>query len=188
MLKPKISDSILCEGLNKKDKKSFDLIFERYWKRLYLYAYKIFQDQGICEDIVQEVFIKLWENAESNPINNLEGYLFRAVKFRISNAIRNLKNTSQIDDVLGNLPLQHPVDLDFEFQETNGLIHRSIESLPEKCREIFRLSREEHLSNREIAERLDISIRTVETQIYRALKVIRKNIGELYILFFFAFL
>jgi RNA polymerase sigma-70 factor (family 1) len=188
MLKPKISDSILCNGLAKKDRKSFDLIFERYWKRLYLYAYKIFQDKVVCEDIVQEVFIKLWENADTNTISNLEGYLFRAVKFRISNAIRNLKHTSQIDDVLGNLPIQHPVDLDFDFEETSGLVHDSIETLPEKCREIFRLSREDHLSNKEIAARLNISVRTVETQIYRALKVIRRNIGELYILFFFAFM
>lgn len=185
MLKPEISDSTLCEGLFKKEKKAFDLIFERYWKRLFVFAFKIFRDKEICEDIVQEVFVKLWENASENRISNLEGYLFRAVKFRISNGIRNMKRTTDLEDVLHHLPFEKSVDLQMEYTETSELIAESINKLPEKCREIFLMSREEHLSNLEIANKLNISVRTVETQIYRALKSIRKNMGELFFLFFF---
>ena len=188
MSKPKITNSTLSEGIFTKDKKTFDLIFEKYWKRLYLYCYKIFQDKAICEDIVQEVFVKLWENESLQPISNIEGYLFRAVKFRISNAIRNLKNTSQLDDLMEQMPINATPQLDLEFLETNEIIYGSIESLPDKCKLIFKMSRDEQLSNREIAERLQISVRTVETQIYRALKIIRKNMGELYILIFYTFL
>ncbi|WP_373494384.1 RNA polymerase sigma-70 factor [Aquiflexum sp.] len=180
MSKPKITDEFLLKGLLKKDKKAFDLIYEMYWKRLFLYAYKIFEDKAICEDVVQEVFIKLWENAEKREIQLLEPYLFRAVKYQISNAIRNLKQTSQIDQVLPLLHTELAPDNLLELEETVEAINNSVEQLPEKCRQIYILSREEHLSNKEIAHQMNISVRTVEAHLYKALSVIKKNIGEVY--------
>lgn len=79
MSKPKIADDFLLKGLMKKDKKAFDRIYEMYWKRLFMYAYKIFEDKVICADVVQEIFIKLWENAEKREIKLLEPYLFRVI-------------------------------------------------------------------------------------------------------------
>ena len=70
---------------------AFSIIFNRYWKRLYAYALKIYKDEAVCEDIVQEIFISFWKNASSTVILNLEAYLFRAVKYKIANQIRNLK-------------------------------------------------------------------------------------------------
>jgi RNA polymerase sigma-70 factor (family 1) len=180
MPQPRITDTVLLKGLIEKDKKAFDLIYEMYWKRLFMYAYKIFQDKAICEDVVQEVFIKLWENASQREIHQLEPYLFRAVKYQISNAIRNLKQTSQVDQVLSLLPTALAADTLLELEETTNCINNSVEHLPQKCREIFILSREEQLSNKEIAHQMNVSVRTVEAHLYKALKTIKSNMGEVY--------
>lgn len=180
MSQPKIADDFLLKGLVEKDKKAFDLIYELYWERLFMYAYKIFGDKAICEDVVQEVFIKLWENSSKREIQQLEPYLFRAVKYQISNAIRNLKQTSQIDQVLALLPTVSAADSLLELKETTASINHSVAQLPEKCRQIYILSREEQLSNKEIAHKLNISVRTVEAHLYKALKAIKSNMGEVY--------
>jgi RNA polymerase sigma-70 factor (family 1) len=180
MSKPKIADDFLLKGLFKKDKKAFDRIYEMYWKRLFMYAYRIFEDKAICEDVVQEVFIKLWENAGKREIQLLEPYLFKAVKYQISNVIRNIKDTSQLDHVMSLLTNEMAPDNLLELEETAAAIHNSVEQLPEKCRQIYILSREEYLSNKEIAHQMNISVRTVEAHLYKALKVIKSNIGEVY--------
>lgn len=184
MPQPKINDTELCEGLFLNDKKAFDQIYERYWKRLYYYAFKIFEDKVICEDVIQEVFIKLWEKATERKIENLEGYLFRAVKFQISNAIRNQKDFKPFENFLTQLPTDLSADSILELNETSELISLSVENLPDKCREVYRLSREEQLSNSQIADQMNISVRTVEAHIYKALKSIKNNLGEIYFLFF----
>lgn len=184
MPQPKINDTELSEGLFLKDKKAFDLIYEKYWKRLYYYAFKIFGDKVVCEDVIQEVFIKLWEKASERKIENLEGYLFRAVKFQISNAIRNQKDFKPFENFLTQLPTDLSADSILELKETSELILQSVESLPEKCREVYKLSREEQLTNNQIADQMNISVRTVEAHIYKALKSIKNNLGEIYFLFF----
>ncbi len=125
-------------------------------------------------------FIKLWENAEKREIQLLEPYLFRAVKYQVSNAIRNLKQTSRIDQVMSHLPTEPAPDRLLELEETAAAINSSVGQLPEKCRQIYILSREEQLSNKEIAHQMNISIRTVEAHLYKALKAIKSTIGEVY--------
>lgn len=95
-----LTDKDLSRLLYKGKEEAFNAIYEKYWKQLFVYAYKIFEDQIVCEDIVQEVFVKLWERAKSNKIEKLESYLFRAVKFQAMNAIRDLKPTTDLDQFL----------------------------------------------------------------------------------------
>ena len=174
-----MTDKQLCILLHNGDKKAFDILYERYWKRLFVYAYKIFEDQLICEDIVQEVFVRLWERSGEVKIDELEGYLFRATKYQVLNAIRNMKRTTPYEDILPTLPVEFTVDLLFEERETSEIITNSVQALPEKCQIVFLLSREDDLSNKEIANRLCISVRTVEAHLYKALKLIKKNLGEI---------
>ncbi|MCF4100785.1 RNA polymerase sigma-70 factor [Gillisia sp. M10.2A] len=160
---------------------AFEAIFDKYWKRLYGYAYRIYQDEPICEDIVQEVFISLWEKLSNTEILHLEGYLFRAVKYKIANHIRDLKFTDLHEKIILEIPHSSAASRNMEFQEFEGHIKNLIDKLPPKCREVFTLSRYEQLSNMEIAEKLDLSIRTVETHISKALKFLKSNIDASHI-------
>jgi RNA polymerase sigma-70 factor (family 1) len=179
-MNPKTDDQKLCEGLLTQDKKAFDTIYEKYWKRLFLYAFKILKDQPACEDMVQEVFVKLWQRARVNKITCLEAYLLKSIRYRISNYIRDKKDTAAVDEILDLLCSQVPVDLVLEGEQTEVIISQSIRDLPEKRKQIFLLSREKQLSNKEIAYQLNISVRTVEGQLHKALKSIKKNLNEIY--------
>ncbi|MBD3629615.1 RNA polymerase sigma-70 factor [Cyclobacterium sp.] len=183
MTKPKINDNELCAALFRRDLKAFDTIYEMYWKRLYCYAFKIFEDQLVCEDLVQEVFVDLWERATHKRIQNLESYLFRAVKFQVLKTIRDLKKTTDLDVVFAHLPEKLMADHMLEFDDLDKILKESVHGLPEKCKEVFQLSRDSELSNPEIARQLNISVRTVEAHLYKALKTIKKNLAEIYFCF-----
>ena len=172
----KLSDDQLLFLLKKGNMRAFNRIYKKYWKRLFTYAYKIFEDKHICEDLVQEVFIKLWRNASESTINNLEAYLFKAVKYQISNNIRRLKWTASHDESLNEVVSANRTESRIELDELQQLVEASVQMLPAKCQEVFRLSRNEHLSNQEIADRLNISIRTVEAHIHQALKLMKGHI------------
>lgn len=171
-----LSDLQLQEKVSAHGEKAFEILFDRYWKRLYAYAFRIYADEKICEDIVQEVFINLWEKTDLQQIKNLEGYLFRAVKYGIANHIRDLKFTTVHEDVLENMPTSPRVERQLDYHEFEQLIKQEINKLPPKCRKVFMLSRFEDLSNSEIAQKLNISIRTVEKHISDALNHLRSNL------------
>lgn len=170
-----ISDEELLSLAKSGDAEAFTTLYNRYWKRLFVYAFKIFNDTQKCEDIVQEVFIKLWSNLGKTQILRLEYYLFKAVKYQISNAIRDLKWEVAHDQLLQEIPQAVAADTDLEVKELNQHLEASIDALPERCRMVFLLSRRDALSNQEIADKLGISIRTVETHIYNALQDLRKK-------------
>lgn len=150
----------------------------------------------MAKDIVQNIFIKIWESPETIKLDNPEAYLFKMVKNASLNYIRHLK-------VLDNLKVQVKEKylgeelyyIDFVGDEPVELIDREIQekidqvmnSLPKKCKEVFLLSRNEGLKNREIAEKLNISIKSVEKHISRALAVYRANFTELFPFYFFIF-
>lgn len=171
-----LPDAGLLDLMKDNNSDAFEVIFERYWKRLYSYAYRIYADEEICEDIVQEVFISLWEKAADSHILNLEGYLLRAVKYKIANHLRDLKFSQAHTDVLQNIPSPSKTEKALEYQEFENKVFSEIEKLPPRSREVFMLSRFEHLSNTEIAEKLNISIRTVETHISAALKHLKSQL------------
>lgn len=171
-------DSRLLNQLQKGNKEAFNAIFEKYWDRLYIYAFKIYNDENICEDIIQEVFINLWENNKNYQIENLEAYLFRSVKNRIANHIRDLKFTELHEEVINSIYLFNIPSEELEYNDLKSGIFGRIEALPPRCKQIFLLSRCENYTNLEIAELLKISKRTVETQISNAIKLIRSYLGN----------
>lgn len=172
-----LSDQDLLDNL-RNGEDVLSVIFDRYWKRLYTYAFKIYNDENICEDIVQELFINLWEKAEESQILNLEAYLLRAVKYRVANHIRSLKLTETHDQILEGITYPSNSILSLEYQEFEKEIFSEIKKLPPRCREIFMLSRFESYSNAEIAKELNLSKRTVEKQISNALSFLKVNIDE----------
>jgi RNA polymerase sigma-70 factor (family 1) len=170
-----MSDEELQKLLFQKKEDAFAVIFNRYWKKLYLYAFKIYKDEAVCEDIVQEIFISLWKNADRTVILNLEAYLFKAVKFQIARQIRDLKFEKEHLDVLESIPALNYTTDNIEYAELEKGIMNQINQLTPKCREVFLLSRQDHFTNGEIAEKLNLSIHTVEKHISNALKQLRLN-------------
>lgn len=172
-----LSDEDLQKLISSGNAMAFEVIFNRYWKRLYNYSYKIYRVEEICEDIVQEIFISLWNNSQHTVILNLEAYLLKSVKYKISNHIRSLKFTKDHLDVLEGIIVSQKSINDVEYKEFENGIMEKINKLSPKCREVFILSRIEYLSNSEIAGRLNLSIHTVEKHISNAIKELRSNLN-----------
>ncbi|MET1056927.1 MAG: RNA polymerase sigma-70 factor [Pedobacter sp.] len=172
------SDDVLIELLREGSLAAFNEIYTRHFESLYKFAYTILKDEAACEDILQNVFTWLWENRANLKITSLKAYLFAAVKFNMSGAIRLSKRRSEI---LANAPmLKQSVDVDsMELKELIAIISSFTETLPERARLIFELSRKEYLTNREIALKLGISEKTVENQMNISLKKLKIHLGRM---------
>ncbi|EKF54406.1 ECF subfamily RNA polymerase sigma-24 subunit [Galbibacter marinus] len=173
-----LADDELLLRIKQNDSQSFKVIFNRYWKRLYFYAYKIYQDSDLCDDCVQDLFVSLWENREHVVILNLEAYLFKAIKYQVSKHVNRLNFQSISPETLSSLSEGSTIENTLEYQEFEEEINTKITALPIRCREVFVLSRFQHKTNAEIATQLKISIRTVETHISHALKQLRSQMDE----------
>lgn len=164
---------------------AFEAIYDLYWERLYKSAYNILNNEEIVMDILQEVFVNLWERRELLEISSLTAYLYAAIKYKTANSIRNGKTRQTFLDKIEALDyFEQPTYDIIELKELKKLIYNIIDQLPEKTKEVFLLSRHEQLSNKEIAGKLDISVKAVEYHITLALKYLKKKMGTLYFLFF----
>lgn len=166
-------NSILLEMLYDGSQIAFEELYRRYWDRLYLAAYNILRDRHACEDIIQEIFSQLWIRRSSVTINNLESYLFTAVRFQVFRSINDKKCKNDYVTALSKLPAEY-FDPQQSTKEIEDMLKDGIAMLPKKCGKIFHLSRHEQLTNKEIALQLNISVKTVENQITIAIKKIKK--------------
>lgn len=169
------SDQELIILLKKGDVSAFDLLYTRHWSGMYQAAYYLLRDQSACMDIIQDIFAWLWEKREQLDIQAVPSYLRSAVRFKVANYIRSGKVREEFYTGLAGLSLSEtmgPQDF-LELNDLKVIIGQVISSLPDKCREIFLLSRDRQLTNQQIADLLNISIKTVEAQKTIALKRIR---------------
>ncbi len=168
-------EKALFKEISKSNEKAFEKLFHRYYGHLCLFASRIIQNDNAAEEIVQDFFVKLWEKREQITIEtSVKSYLFRAVKNLCLNFIQHNKTKLRYaQSILAEVSNNQTDDDSFTEINLAEKIEESIQSLPTKRREIFRLSREEGLKYREIAEKLNISIKTVETQMGLAIKTLR---------------
>jgi RNA polymerase sigma-70 factor (family 1) len=185
-----INDMRLVDQLRTGDETALASIYNKYWQALYLSAYNVLRDRQLCEDIIQDLFIRLWDHRAGIVIKiSLKAYLFASVRYGVYRQIRTGNVRNEIfDDLPEGLLAEGPDD---------RVIHRELETrvsevvafLPEKCREVYKLSREECLSHKQIASRLNISTKTVENQLTKALSRLRTSLGHFVffqlIIFFF---
>ncbi len=179
-------DLILVDLLRQGNELAFQKIYNAYWKKLFAYAYNRLHIREASEEIVQDVFFALWTKRESIIItSSLSAYLFTATRYRLLHEFRSLKvrrsyaadYTSFVKNLYDNSNVEQQDLIDLEHT-----LESRISELPTQCQTVFRLSRQEHLPNQNIAQRLNISTKTVENYLTQALKYIRTSIGEFLIL------
>ncbi len=177
----------LFDQIKTGDQKSFELLFSIYFARLNDFAKNVVKDDAISQDIVQDVFVKVWENKAEIESLNLEAYLFRLVRNRCIDYIKHLKVVSnRMQEIQISSKYEELYRIDFIGnepyilieQELKAKIEDTIRSLPDRCREVFILSRMDGLKNREIANKLNINIKNVERHLSRALQSFRQNFTE----------
>ena len=177
------TDAALWEAVQQGDTAAFAALYERYWRRLFTAAYARLPDQAECEDIVHDIFLTLWTERSRLAIGNLPAYLAAAVRYQ---AVRSKQQATAgalyYDESLETLSKEAAFNtgetrllgLDLE-----GRLAAALGQLPQRCREIFLLSRVQHFSNDEIAAQLHISRRSVENQLTTALRHLRLTLKAL---------
>lgn len=173
------TDRTLFEQIRTGDEKAFEALFRAYYPFLCTYATRLVKDAAAAEEIVQELFVRLWENRSRTIIgSSVKNYLFVSVRNLALNHIRH--NRIKEDYAKNIIPEQDELYSPDTGAQTALLerIEKEIESLPEKRREIFTLSRRDGLKYREIAEKLNVSVKTVETQMGLALKYLREKLKD----------
>jgi RNA polymerase sigma-70 factor (ECF subfamily) len=162
------------------DKQSYQKTFDNYFVPLCRYANVFLSNRPEAEDAVLDVFIHVWEHREEvDDSPSLRSYLFQSVHNRCLNLLRDRKRTYDLDNpqVSSILSTDHsPLELD----ELSTLVREAVLSLPPRCREVFVRSRVDNLSNQEIAEAMSISVKTVEAQITKSLKHLKKHLSNSY--------
>ena len=175
-----LADDELLELLKFGDQMAYETIYLRYWAILYRHARRMISNDEEAKDLIQDLFVNLWEKAESLDIQvSLSAYLYATVRYKVfglidkrkvrDNHVRSL--TKFINEV------EYTTDNCIREKELSRLIEQEISMLPAKMREVFELSRKSHLNHKQISLRMEISDQTVKKQIYNAVKILRLKFG-----------
>lgn len=166
------------------NEKVLKYLFDTYFTRLCQFMYTYLDNKQEIEDAVMDIFIHLWQHPEKiTPDLSIKAYLFQSARNKSLNILRGRQETLPLEAVNECEHLDESSHL--EAQELDELIQRAILALPDNSRTIFLKSRNENLTNQEIADEMNISLKTVEKHITRSLKIIREVLGEHYIFFIF---
>jgi RNA polymerase sigma-70 factor (ECF subfamily) len=163
------------------DEKAFSSFYELFWEPLYLYVFKVLQDQEEAMDVVQETFVAVWQQRHQVLLtHSISSYIYSIARYKAFSVIR--KNIKQKDYLASLIDFfdqyaQTPEEIMIS-KQLQHLLDEQIDTLPPKMKEIFLLSREAQLSYKEIAEKLNISDKTVKKQISNSLKIIRMRLDS----------
>lgn len=175
---PNASEQQWLAALRVGDEGALRWIFDRYYPLLLSDIHRIVPDEDNCQDIAQEVFVELWrKRAELDIHTSLRAYLRRAAVNKALNFVKtNRRYVLDDSDALSNAADFSARDISrkIEQEAIETALYAAIDALPEKCRIVFSLSRFEHKSHREIADQLGISVKTIENQITKAMKILRE--------------
>jgi RNA polymerase sigma-70 factor (family 1) len=186
-----LSDAELAKLISSGDHRAFTEVYDRYRGLLYLHAYKLTQDTDEAEDIVQDIFIYLYDKAGTLVFNTgIRSYLYSAVRYKFFNLLDHKKVITKYEESFNQFASNGEFITDDQVRENEltRLIEQEIAKLPEKMRIVFELRRKEHLSASEIAERLNISDKTVKKQLGNAVKILKVKFGNLHSVLFTGFL
>jgi RNA polymerase sigma-70 factor (ECF subfamily) len=184
-LRMELNDNLLIDRLQKREEAAFEQVFKTHFKSLHAYAYSMLQDEMAAEEMVQNVFCKLWERNQNLSIEgSVAAYLYRAVHNESLNYLKHLKVRAehQLYVVHSMKEGTESATRKMQLKELEARLQKALNDLPEQCRTIFQMSRFEELRYREIAERLGLSVKTVEAQMGKALKILRTKLVDFLVL------
>lgn len=166
------------------DEKAFEELYYRYWSRIFRYAITKVSHQEAAEDICHEVFLSLWQRRQTLQIQNAEAYLIQATKYSVITYYKSKssdeKHLSRYAQTQAEVHNETEYTLFFNNLQQSWL--QALTNLPQKTQDVFRASRIEHLSNKEIATRFDVTEKAVEYHITKALRQIREQLKEFFLL------
>lgn len=166
------TDEKLIEAISKDDYISYNKLFERYYGRLCQYVYSLLMDKSDTEDVVQELFLNIWKNRERIEIKeNVGGYLYGMAKHLALNHLRSKVYFNNLSETQDQLSYE---DNRVESEEFRIVLYGCIDHLPDRCKEVLLLHRIKGLKQKEISEKLDISVKTIKNQIWISLQKLKR--------------
>lgn len=182
MSKISINDDELLELIKANDENAFKMLYEIYWEQLFVSAYNLLKNREACEDILQDLFLQFWTNREKIQIKTtLKGYLHASVVYKVYDYFKKNKNVFKEEflDAFDNRVQIITPESQLIFTELSAQISVAVELVPKTSRIVYKLSREKQLSHKEIAAKRNISTKTVEAHITKALKIIRSSLNHI---------
>jgi RNA polymerase sigma-70 factor (ECF subfamily) len=156
------------------DKAAFTELYDRFWKKLFVIAFNRIKDKQSAEDMVHDVFASLWNNRAQVKIDQLENYLAVAIRYSVFSTIKKKTRTKQVEQHLSlSSIVEMPVETSLHYKKILELVKTEVEHLPEKCRIIFKYSRDAGMPVKEIARQLNLSPKTVENQLGKAIRQLK---------------
>jgi RNA polymerase sigma factor (sigma-70 family) len=180
-----LDDSELLRLLKQDSASAFQELYDRYWHKLYFLAHKRLKSATAAEEIVQNVFITLWHKRKKLVIKDLSPYLAAVTRYAVYRHLVGEKRRAEKEDAAGKQSLRSvPGELLIDDKLLLEMVKRLTNELPEKCRLVFIYNKIEDQALPEVAEKLNISLKTAEAHLTKALRLIRKKIGDHAFLFF----
>jgi RNA polymerase sigma-70 factor (ECF subfamily) len=175
-----VNDRDLLERLRQGDTAAFDAIFRTWYGPLVGTAERMLRDRAVAEELVQDVMLELWRRRESLAADgSAQAYLFQATRNRVLNHLRHLKIEQRSEPEVQREVASTPhADAAVVQEELDVAVQRAVQALPDRCREVFELSRVHGLKYAEIARTLGISVKTVEAQMGKALRTLRERLAH----------
>jgi RNA polymerase sigma-70 factor (ECF subfamily) len=186
MLKLTKTDIQLWHAVRKGDEIAFNMLFDRYWVSLYKTAHYYLDDHEVCAEAVNDVFVSIWNRRKELEIESFFNFMQTSVRFQIYKRRKAAKLDIVFNDNLVANTCYQSNEGEVRIQQTEitNQLNGHLDKLPKRCQEIFELSRFDNLSNKEIADRLQISKRTVENQLALAVKHLKVCFKHIYLLIF----
>ncbi|WP_291906939.1 RNA polymerase sigma factor [Chitinophaga sp. CB10] len=170
------SDQHLLAEIGRRNGLAFDVLYNRYWKDVFNIAYKRVHNMDMAQDVAQDVFVQLWSREKDTPIENLPGYLRIATRNGVFRQLEKERRYEDLPEDSDDLRSHGLADGQVLYKEFHAAFEALINTLPPQQKLIFQLRFQEGRSTQEIAEQLDISVKTVRNQMGRALSTLRESL------------
>lgn len=174
----KAEDLLLLQGLKQGNSLAFDAIYEKYWEKLYNAAYKRLKDEDYAKDITQDIFLQLWLRRDELHIDHLQTYLYTAVRNNVFKYLEKEQRYTPVTELIEELPAAgEKADASLLWKEFMACFEALVKTLTPSQQEIFHMRYQEDLGTLEIAEKLNITRKTVQNQLHRSIAQLRHSFG-----------